>query len=1677
MIMKRNSFNCACNSKLLLPSTISYPLSSAAIAASTASIRRFGRIVIAFLLAILASSSLLLAQAQNRLEVRGDRLEETENQSTGYRLEDRLEMPLQRQEMEDRRWKMEDKTQGCSFQKIEGNGMNGEERNDLYNSISLLKSGSIPISHLPSSISYLGVAPKLMMDPKILQERVVALKERLECFRKKAPLLDSTTIGITRETVSAAGCESNSSISQLPSTVIAATSSTSHLLPVTSPRPVSRRFNSCAWGIFLHNALEGASKTLADLHIDVVAARYKGKHISEAWAKIIPTAERVVQYIRNCLADYYSYNIYPQGLAAIDRAEEALKLRIKEAKNMEKWNSKTYSITADAMENAAKYMVNSLLAEKAANKFLAENWIQISQLSIAKSRDSSLHIGVVTKKEKSSEGSSNRGNSFRYGNSSSQRDKLSPLEKGIQNAKDFLASAVTYSMHAEEAKMLDLADPKYSVNQSVECAKESTNHQTSSNCARSSEPQLPSSISHLPSPTAAAVSTAYHLLPPTTILPAEQIVAADLWKQAAEQSRIACMNQVKANLFYSSQNETQARCLEKTVASGIQERDQLAVIAEYATNALQAEVAGNQELFDFWTLGAKQLQFAWENGLQLVAYKTAKNGKKDSDLNNEDISLRRHYLANESANHLDTKKNVDGYIARAAKAQAVGNQNLADLWMHAARQVQMLYEMNVQPTRSHIDKIYDAHFGKEDESDEERSFVANPFHQYGGAVGDFIESVKQAANEWDNVSEYTAKATEIRTSGDQEVAELWSQAAMHMQTAAENSVQVAFAHINNNWNEIYRLMNVAKSARKTANHFVKLADYTVKATAAEVNPTFAIGDGDLSQYTRPQNSFQKPSCTKGTPRLLENNFETKSLRNIIHPNCESRVKGNQEIADIWRFVIRHTQMAEKNRITANQAWIAGNVDDAKRIEETFYSARNIINDLIKSVEVITNRLALADYALLKAEKATENKEIADCWRQIAKHYKNAAKHGSSIAHCYKNEDVDNNLLKNKIRELEEASRREESAAERIFGFIYNLEEVEGYKNKALTAKLQGNQELEKAWNNLAEQTQVITDLYNRAAQARDINNNWQECQKISKQAEIEETEIPILLDIADYLAQAVNAKLAGNQDAANMWVQGAGELEKSRQYPSNMDNIKHLFKDTHISRSTHNGLRFPRLVLERNCSAIRKSTKSRGSILALAAGYAMKAQENMTSGNQKLAYWWTQVVQQSQQTVHYEDQSAQAFINGNEDEANFLGQAAIASWNAAKTIVKIAENYENHQDDFLNLNQPKIVATDLLEERVKQFQIAAERFSKAALCRSVDNYIASDLWAQAAKQVEIANETTQRFFHQLHDNFLDNDNRASDFARSIGDELAKVAAMFDGFNLETGIETGDLSQYTLSQNIFSEPLRTVKVCSGSVKTILEQNPYEISSSSIFVSRFKVESRNEMNSSVQDVVGLFVKAAEYNANARTARSSIPTRVSIPTPNKEEDSSSEEEGDWAHARTARSSIPTRVSIPTQNKEEDSSSEEEGDVSNLMWSKKLVTVKTPSQQTIQLNHTTGEQSDHFIQSAPPQEVGSERLQKLASLWDKAAQQSQVAAKSKAKEIMATMGQNNYNAYLIVTTETLQDSANKFAQAAEAFAAGNEAASDVLVQAAERQSELADKQKSKGSNSAVNCRMDHDF
>ena len=60
-----------------------------------------------------------------------------------------------------------------------------------------------------------------------------------------------------------------------------------------------------------------------------------------------------------------------------------------------------------------------------------------------------------------------------------------------------------------------------------------------------------------------------------------------------------------------------------------------------------------------------------------------------------------------------------------------------------------------------------------------------------------------------------------------------------------------------------------------------------------VNPTCAIRDGDISQYTLPQNELLNHSWMKHTPNDFKHHFETKSLQNLIHSNSESRARSDR----------------------------------------------------------------------------------------------------------------------------------------------------------------------------------------------------------------------------------------------------------------------------------------------------------------------------------------------------------------------------------------------------------------------------------------------------------------------------------------------------------------------------------------------------------------------------------------------------------------------------------------------------------------------------------------------------------------------------------------------------------------------------------------------------------------
>ncbi|OHE78987.1 MAG: hypothetical protein A3F67_10780 [Verrucomicrobia bacterium RIFCSPHIGHO2_12_FULL_41_10] len=107
------------------------------------------KIIPTFLLSVSASSSLLLGNITTNYN----------NQVTGYR-----------EQGTGCRKTLENKVADCNLQKSEGNAIKGKVYNDFANQSLLLNNSSVPISNFTSSVSYLSVTPKLMMNPAGTEE-------------------------------------------------------------------------------------------------------------------------------------------------------------------------------------------------------------------------------------------------------------------------------------------------------------------------------------------------------------------------------------------------------------------------------------------------------------------------------------------------------------------------------------------------------------------------------------------------------------------------------------------------------------------------------------------------------------------------------------------------------------------------------------------------------------------------------------------------------------------------------------------------------------------------------------------------------------------------------------------------------------------------------------------------------------------------------------------------------------------------------------------------------------------------------------------------------------------------------------------------------------------------------------------------------------------------------------------------------------------------------------------------------------------------------------------------------------------------------------------------------------------------------------------------------------------
>lgn len=133
--------------------------------------------------------------------------------------------------------------------------------------------------------------------------------------------------------------------------------------------------------IYLSYSLREAEDTLTRLQVEVRMHSY-GAGNDSCWNLVIMNANRVVRYVKNCQADDEQnllMTVGIAGLAALDRAQEALLRSIRGAREFDGPLHSVMNLTVERSVRSAKYMVNANIAAQSGDRELSELWLLASQ--------------------------------------------------------------------------------------------------------------------------------------------------------------------------------------------------------------------------------------------------------------------------------------------------------------------------------------------------------------------------------------------------------------------------------------------------------------------------------------------------------------------------------------------------------------------------------------------------------------------------------------------------------------------------------------------------------------------------------------------------------------------------------------------------------------------------------------------------------------------------------------------------------------------------------------------------------------------------------------------------------------------------------------------------------------------------------------------------------------------------------------------------------------------------------------------------------------------------------------------------------------------------------------------------------------------------------------------------
>ena len=296
--------------------------------------------------------------------------------------------------------------------------------------------------------------------------------------------------------------------------------------------------------------------------------------------------------------------------------------------------------------------------------------------------------------------------------------------------------------------------------------------------------QLPSSISHLSSLTAVAVSTAYSLQPTASIRPAGRIITKidshtpELirgWKKVVEGAESVANYSRKAAEACSLGNEQEYNRFNNAADSARESVRKLKESIKFFERSNTVSTAGESEASTFWRSIAEQWQKSAEYNLQVASALSTGN----TTCFNQDC-LRGIYSLEQASTSLE----------KATQARESNQEPIAELWLKTAQQHHELIEYERQAVNARLIR---------------NSLDRSHFYQT-------VQSVEDSANQLKKTAIQLEEATQGMEVNPREVPELWLETARKYEELTNHYRQAAHERLSENTidrNYIYQAAQVA----------------------------------------------------------------------------------------------------------------------------------------------------------------------------------------------------------------------------------------------------------------------------------------------------------------------------------------------------------------------------------------------------------------------------------------------------------------------------------------------------------------------------------------------------------------------------------------------------------------------------------------------------------------------------------------------------------------------------------------------------------------------------------------------------------------------------------------------------------------------------------------------------